>query len=201
MYTFEEHDYEAECVLKSLAQYTESGNATWRITDYNPIGSLGADIAEDKKDSFPLVCHTIKAIGITPEGAWNVDIMEAIYLLSGKGDISINISDDFTESHLTLSTSEEYNDCTAETIVSQFKDSPILLFAQVVLPVLTEAIVPVFNSYTWYSFFVPDDITPADKRTQVFRLTKKLASARRVSDFHRMVFDTDYRAQLKKELL
>ena len=91
MYTFEEHDYEAERVLNSLTQYTKSGNATWRITDYNPIGCLPADIVENKKDSPSLVCHTISAIGITPEGSWNVHIMESIYLSSGKGDIDLSL--------------------------------------------------------------------------------------------------------------
>lgn len=201
MYTYRDPDYEAEQVLMSLVRYTKSGNATWRISEYNPIGSLGADIAEEKNKTSSVVCHTINAVGVTPEGAWNVDIMEAIHLSSGKGDISITLSDDFTESYFTLSSNEEYDDCTAENIVLQFKDSPILIFSQVVLPVLAEAAAPVFNSYTWYRFHVPDDITPADKRTLAFRLTKKLATERRISDFHRIVFDTDFREQLKKELL
>ena len=48
MNSYEEAEFEAESTLRSLAQYTRSKNATWRITDYNPIGCLGADIAEDK---------------------------------------------------------------------------------------------------------------------------------------------------------
>lgn len=201
MYTYTDPNYEAKQVLKSLIRYTESGNATWRIIEYNPIGSLGRDIAAEEKESASVVCHTIKAVGVTPEGAWNVDIMESIYLLSGKGDISITLSDDFTESLLTLSANEEYDDCTAANIVTQFSDSPILMFAQVVLPVLAEAAAPVFNSYTWYKFHVPDDITPGDKRTLIFRLTKRLADECRISDFHRMVFDIGFREQLRAELL
>ena len=202
MYTFEEHDYEAERVLNSLTQYTKSGNATWRITDYNPIGCLPADIVENKKDSPSLVCHTISAIGITPEGSWNVHIMESIYLSSGKGDIDITLSDDFTESLLSLGDSEEeYADCTAGNIVIHFKDSPVLMFAQVVLPVLVEAAAPIFNSYTWYDFEGCVIIPPSDRRTLVFRLTKRLAKGRRIADFHKMVFDMNFREQLKKELL
>ena len=196
MYTFEEHDYEAERVLNSLTQYTKSGNATWRITDYNPIGCLPADIAENKKDSPSLVCHTISAIGITPEGSWNVHIMESIYLSSGKGDIDITLSDDFTDSLLSLDA-----DCTADNIATHFKDSPVLMFAQVVLPVLMEAAAPIFNSYTWYDFEGCVIIPPSDRRTMVFRLTKRLAKGRRIADFHKMVFDMNFREQLKKELL
>ena len=198
MYTFEEHDYEAERVLNSLTQYTKSGNATWRITDYNPIGCLPADIAENKKDSPSLVCHTISAIGITPEGSWNVHIMESIYLSSGKGDIDITLSDDFTDSLLSLDGSEEYADCTADNIATHFKDSPVLMFAQVVLPVLMEAAAPIFNSYTWYDFEGCVIIPPSDRRTMVFRLTKRLAKGRRIAD---LVFDMNFREQLKKELL
>ena len=201
MYTFEEHDYEAERVLNSLTQYTKSGNATWRITDYNPIGCLPADIVENKKDSPSLVCHTISAIGITPEGSWNVHIMESIYLSSGKGDIDITLSDDFTDSLLSLDGSDEYADCTADNIATHFKDSPVLTFAQVVLPVLMEAAAPIFNSYTWYDFEGCVIIPPSDRRTLVFRLTKRLAKGRRIADFHKMVFDMNFREQLKKELL
>ena len=201
MYTFEEHDYEAERVLNSLTQYTKSGNATWRITDYNPIGCLPADIVENKKDSPSLVCHTISAIGITPEGSWNVHIMESIYLSSGKGDIDITLSDDFTDSLLSLNGSDEYADCTADNIATHFKDSPVLTFAQVVLPVLMEAAAPIFNSYTWYDFEGCVIIPPSDRRTMVFRLTKRLAKGRRIADFHKMVFDMNFREQLKKELL
>jgi hypothetical protein len=201
MYTFEEHDYEAERVLNSLTQYTKSGNATWRITDYNPIGCLPADIVENKKDSPSLVCHTISAIGITPEGSWNVHIMESIYLSSGKGDIDITLSDDFTDSLLSLDGSDEYADCTADNIATHFKDSPVLTFAQVVLPVLMEAAAPIFNSYTWYDFEGCVIIPPSDRRTMVFRLTKRLAKGRRIADFHKMVFDMNFREQLKKELL
>ena len=199
MYTFEEHDYEAERVLNSLTQYTKSGNATWRITDYNPIGCLPADIVENKKDSPSLVCHTISAIGITPEGSWNVHIMESIYLSSGKGDIDITLSDDFTDSLLSLNGSDEYADCTADNIATHFKDSPVLTFAQVVLPVLMEAAAPIFNS--WYDFEGCVIIPPSDRRTMVFRLTKRLAKGRRIADFHKMVFDMNFREQLKKELL
>ena len=201
MYTFEEHDYESERVLNSLTQYTKSGNATWRITDYNPIGCLPADIVENKKDSPSLVCHTISAIGITPEGSWNVHIMESIYLSSGKGDIDITLSDDFTDSLLSLDGSDEYADCTADNIATHFKDSPVLTFAQVVLPVLMEAAAPIFNSYTWYDFEGCVIIPPSDRRTMVFRLTKRLAKGRRIADFHKMVFDMNFREQLKKELL
>ena len=201
MYTFEEHDYEAERVLNSLTQYTKSGNATWRITDYNPIGCLPADIVENKKDSPSLVCHTISAIGITPEGSWNVHIMESIYLSSGKGDIDITLSDDFTDSLLSLDGSDEYADCTADNIATHFKDSPVLTFAQVVLPVLMEAAAPIFNSYTWYDFEGCVIIPPSDRRTMVFRLTKRLAKGRRIADFPKMVFDMNFREQLKKELL
>ena len=201
MYTFEEHDYEADRVLNSLTQYTKSGNATWRITDYNPIGCLPADIVENKKDSPSLVCHTISAIGITPEGSWNVHIMESIYLSSGKGDIDITLSDDFTDSLLSLDGSDEYADCTADNIATHFKDSPVLTFAQVVLPVLMEAAAPIFNSYTWYDFEGCVIIPPSDRRTMVFRLTKRLAKGRRIADFHKMVFDMNFREQLKKELL
>jgi len=194
MHSYEGFDSEAESTLKSLTQYTKSGNATWRITDYNPIGCLGADIVEGEKDA--LVCHIINALGVTPEGAWKVDVMESIYFSSGKGNISIALSDDITKSDLMLSASEEYDNCAAENIVSQFKDSPILMFAQIVLPTLIAATAPIFNSYDWYSFHVPTDITPADKRTAVFRLTKRLAGERRIADFHQIVFDTDFRAQL-----
>ncbi len=194
MHIYEGFDSEAESTLKSLTQYTKSGNAIWRITDYNPIGCLGADIVERRKDA--LVCHVINALGVTPEGSWNVNVMESIYLSSGKGDISITLSDDITQSDLMLSASEEYDDCAAEDILPHFKDSPILMFAQIVLPALTAAVAPVFNSYEWYSFHVPTDITPADKKTAVFRLTKRLAGERRIADFHQIVFDTDFRAQL-----
>jgi hypothetical protein len=199
MYTFEEHDYEAERVLNSLTQYTKSGNATWRITDYNPIGCLPADIVENKKDSPSLVCHTISAIGITPEGSWNVHIMESIYLSSGKGDIDITLSDDFTDSLLSLDGSDEYADCTADNIATHFKDSPVLTFAQVVLPVLMEAAAPIFNSYTWYDFEGCVIIPPSDRRTMVFRLTKRLAKGRRIADFHKMVFDMNFREQLNSK--
>lgn len=194
MNSYEEAEFEAESTLRSLAQYTRSKNATWRITDYNPIGCLGADIAEDKKDA--VVCHTINAIGVTPEGSWNVDIMESIYLSSEKGDIAITLSDDLTQFDLILSSSEEYDDCTAESISSQFKDSPILMFAQIVLPVLTEAAAPIFDSYDWFSFHVPNDITRADMKSPVFQLSKHLANKHRITDFHKIVFDTDYREQL-----
>lgn len=200
MYIYSGYDYEAEQQLKSLAQYTESGNATWRITDYNPIIGIPSDDDATPGDDASAVCHTIKATGFTPDGTWHVGIMESIYLLAGKGDISIHLSDDYSDSQFILSANKDYNDCTAENIISQFKDSPILIFAQIVLPVLAEAIVPIFSSYTWYDFPVPDVLSPADKRRPIFRITKKLARERRVLDFHKMVFDTDFRKQLKAEL-
>ena len=127
--------------------------------------------------------------------------MESIYLSSGKGDIDITLSDDFTDSLLSLDGSEEFADCTADNIATHFKDSPVLMFAQVVLPVLMEAAAPIFNSYTWYDFEGCVIIPPSDRRTMVFRLTKRLAKGRRIADFHKMVFDMNFREQLKKELL
>ena len=88
-----------------------------------------------------------------------------------------------------------------DNIATHFKDSPVLTFAQVVLPVLMEAAAPIFNSYTWYDFEGCVIIPPSDRRTMVFRLTKRLAKGRRIADFHKMVFDMNFREQLKKELL
>lgn len=192
---------EKQEIFRQLAEQTRQGKIHWGCTYYNPISLLGEDVIEGEP---ACVSHIFEAQTLINGIPYHLSLSESIDIPSGLGDISIDLTRDLQTRYLTLSDAlaqrvDVYEYCQPEELLKRFADDPVTLLSAAIVPQLagSDKVKAAFN---WASFYYEKAISQKTLRHPVTRLARKLFREQRVMDFHRIILDCEYRAQLLKEM-
>lgn len=192
---------EKQEMFRQLAEQTRKGKVHWGCTYYNPISLLNEDVIEEEP---ACVSHILEAQTLINGIPYHLTLSESIDIPSGLGDISIDLTRDLQTRYLTLKDAlsqrvDIYEYCQPEELLKRFADSPVTLLSAAIVPQLAGSD-KVKAAFSWASFYYEKAISQETLRHPVTRLTRKLFREQSVMDFHRIILDCEYRAQLLKEM-
>ncbi len=154
---------------------------------------------ENGKLYYDLIFQTY----INTEPRTILDIVEDITIPSGKGDVSITLScnqaDIFCEiDEIVSGELDAYDECEPEAIATVFKDHPAMRLSAAIVPLIADTKV-VKDTFEWAQFISETGISRKLLNHPVVKLAERLFNRQRVLDYHRIIFDTQYRKQLLSE--
>lgn len=192
---------ERQEMFRQLAEQTRQGKVHWGCTYHNPISLLDEDVIEDEP---ACVSHIFEAQTLINGIPYHLTLSESIDIPSGLGDISIDLTRDLQARYLMTGDAlsrrvDVYEYCQPEELLERFADDPVTLLANAVVPQLA-ASDKVKAAFSWAAFYFEKGISQKTLRHPVTRLARKLFREQRVMDFHRIILDCDYRAQLLDEM-
>lgn len=192
---------EMQAMLLQLTRQTESGELHWECTSYNPISLLGEDRMEDEPACVSQTFDAKASINGVP---YTLALFENIDIPSGLGDISITVTREMPEHYLRVEDAlsyhtEIYDFCQPDELLKNFANTPVTLLANAVVPRLATSEV-VKDAFSWAGFIYENKISKRTLNHPITKLAHKLFCDQRVVDFHRIILDCDYRAQLLEEL-
>ena len=177
---------EWELLLRQLAEMTEKGYIRWQCTGYHPIDLL-PDMEQGKRETAYLI-QVIEAQAEYGGHFYNAEISETITIPAGKGYIGLSLDVSGGEdgeryaSYLNIDPNKILSKRgmarAANAIVTQIKDS--------------EAVQDGFAEARFLTEFSPDYIT----QNPLAKLGKALCDNRQLAEYHRAVYDRNFRNQL-----
>ena len=191
---------EERCLIRRIAEQTESGKINWELTEYNPLSFLN----EDKVDDTPAVIgHTFSFEAIIGGSRYELDVTENIEVPSGMGDYSMTLTRDETEDFLKIDDALSFDfdryECVPEEVAERYENSPIVRLCNTIIPATLEQ-EDLEEVFTWARFFNEIGISAKLLKHPLTKLCEKLFDEHRLMDFHRCVLDVNYRKQLLKKL-
>ena len=90
---------------------------------------------------------------------------------------------------------DEYDDCKPDELLEHFADDPVTEFADAVIPLVVQSDAVKFT-FTWARFVNEKSITKRMLSQPLVKLANQLFDTQNILDFHRIVLDTAYRAEL-----
>lgn len=185
---------EQQFLIKTLVEQTMLGKIQWICTEYNPI-SLICGIANDGVDDA-FLSQMFDAVTHLNRCAAYVEIMEQIYLNSGKGDITGSIAVDgeqgFKRYEYGISYDTDfYDDSNAEDICTHYRESLPAALTDALVPVLAQS-EAIASGFSFARFcYENDEEMKSLLKLPLAKLGAKLMNEKRPIDFHRMVLDMD----------
>lgn len=191
---------ERQELLKRLVRLTEQGKIDWKCVEYIPLSFLDRD---EYNDISANLCQMFTLTADITGLPYTLELSEDITIPDGKGDVSITLScdmaSDFCEiEELVSGGLDTYEDCAPEAIAIVFKDHPALRLSSAIVPHIADAEV-VQKAFAWARFVHETGVSKKTLSHPLVKLAKKLFNEQRVLDYHRIVFDTQYREQLLSE--
>lgn len=186
-------------LLDTLIRRTQNGTISWHDLKYGPILFLRGP--GDVDESEPKILQTFKLITDFNGVNCELEIHETISLPSGKGDIfvSVNYIMEGEEKDYEIALShdlDKYDECSAESLKNAYEDSSIVKLADVIANLFDKSDA-VEDGFSCASYFMETDIEPVWKRNPIVKLGKHLMIEKRMTDFHRIILDIDYRRLLE----
>lgn len=183
-----------EDLLKTFAERTRQQKQIWTCKEYNPI-SLIEDV-DESGSAYMSQWFTVTTYH--NDRLFELMLMEEICLPSGKGNISgsMNFENEFgpKEYEFALSFNSDYEDCKAENLVSKFADSPMVLFANELVPAIVKSEAVDFGFS--YAKFIMQIGVDRYRKIPLVQLGEKLMEKKDALTFHRIILDTKYRNEL-----
>ncbi len=187
-------------LLKRIARMTEQGKIKWECEEYNPLSFMDEDKIEE---TSAYLCQMFRLTANIDGLPYELELAEYITVPDGKGDIAVtltrDVADDFMKVDAMLSGHlETYDDCAADELADTFKDDPAMIISNALIPKIVEAEV-VTDTFEWAHFINENGISDELLNNPLTLLAERLFNERRILDFHRTVFDVNYRNKLLTE--
>jgi len=197
----DERKFERESMVKSIAEQTKQGLLKWELFNYLPLGIMDAD----EYDETPAYIAQSFDLKTTINGLpYELSITEKIVLPGGKGDVFImltrNVPDMFMQTDEGLSLDFDYTDSAPEELAEKYKNNPAMILADVLIPQNIDSDI-IGEVMSWARYYNEVDVDKKFSRNKLNKLCKKLFDEQRLLDFHRIVFDMEYRDKLMNELI
>ncbi len=191
---------ERQELLNRIISLTEQGKIHWTCVEYIPLGFMN----RSEYDELPAyLCQMFYLTANIAGLPYSLDIVEDITIPSGKGDVSITLScnqaDIFCEiDEIVSGELDAYDECEPEAIATVFKDHPAMRLSAAIVPLIADTKV-VKDTFEWAQFISETGISRKLLNHPVVKLAERLFNRQRVLDYHRIIFDTQYREQLLSE--
>lgn len=190
-------EQEGETIFHQLATLTKAGKIDWICDEYNPLCIMDKDRVEEKP---AYLTHSFSCHAFVNSIPHTVEITEYITIPDGKGDITIDLERGFPDELRRFETSlshnfDEYDDCKPDELLEHFADDPVTEFADAVIPLVVQSDAVKFT-FTWARFVNEKSITKRMLSQPLVKLANQLFDTQNILDFHRIVLDTAYRAEL-----
>ena len=187
-------------IFKTIAEQTKSGQLQWSCAEYNPLGFMDEDKIDDES---AYLSQMLTFVTSANDVYYTLELFEKIIIPEGKGDIAITLIRDDAENSRQFDTAlscryDEYEDCSAEQLAETFRDDPIVILGDLLIPLAVDSDA-VQKAFMWARFFNEDDISEELLTHSLTRLGVRLFNERRILDFHRCVLDIPYRNHLLTE--
>lgn len=195
----DERKSERESMFKSIAEQTKQGLLKWELFNYLPLGIID----EDEYDETPAYIAQSLDFKATINGLpYELSITEKVVLPGGKGDVFImltrNVPDMYMQTDEGLSLDFDYAEYAPEELAEKYKDNPAMILANVLIPQNLDSDV-VKEVMSWARYYNECDVDKKYARNKLNKLCEKLFRECRLLDFHRIVFDIEYREKLMGE--
>ncbi len=186
--------------LKRIVNLTRQGKIDWKCVEYNPLSFMDQSVYDDSPAYLSQIFQVSAHIGGL---CYSLDIAERITIPDGKGDVAITLSCDqadyFCEIEKIVSVDQDtYDDCAPEDIAIVFKDHPAMLLSAAIVPTIVDS-EAVKRGLVWARFINETGIPKRLLNHPLTKLAAKLFKEQRTLDYHRIVFDTQYRGHLLSE--
>lgn len=179
--------------LSALAIQTAEGKIDWKLTAYSPIGFLLADQYE--LNDTDTISQGFDAAAILNGEEVTVSIHEVISIPSGKGDFYIELKTDVLDETCGLSFDENYDTCPAEKILEKYGESPIVAFANAIVPYLVQHCQEeIKEGLLGKRFYNEVGIPKKTKELPIVKKAESLCEQNDLLSFHAMVLDLSKRA-------
>ncbi len=187
-------------LLKRIARMTEQGKIKWECEEYNPLSFMDEDKIEE---TSAYLCQMFRLTANIDGLPHELELAEYITVPDGKGDVAVtltrDVADDFMKVDAMLSGHlETYDDCAADELADTFKDDPTMIISNALIPKIVETEV-VADTFEWAHFINENGISDELLNNPLTLLAERLFNERRILDFHRAVFDVNYRNKLFTE--
>lgn len=183
-------------LLRTFAKKTREKKQIWICTEYNAI-SLIQDFSEPDN---AFISHTFELNTYHNDRLFELTLTEEITVPSEKGNISGSLSfeNEFgpKEHDFSLTFNTDYIFCSPDEIASKFESSPIIDFADALVPeiIKSEEVETEFSDAT---FCIQSGVEEFMKIPLV-QLTEKLLHKKDALAFHQIILDTELRGELLK---
>ncbi len=191
---------EQQSRLNRIVNLTMKGKIDWKCVEYNPLSFMGQSIYDDSPAYLSQIFLLEAYIG----GLWySLDILERITIPDGKGDVAITLSCDHADlfckiDEVVSGDQDAYDDCAPEEIATVFKGHPALQLSAAIVPSVVDS-EAVKDAFVWARFINETGIPKRLLNHPLVKLAAKLFNERKILDYHRIIFDTQYREQLLSE--
>ena len=187
-------------LLKRIAHLTEQGKIKWECEEYNPLCFMDEDEIEE---TSAYLCQMFRLSARFEGIPYELELAEYINVPSGKGDAAITLTRDIADDYMKIDAMlsgdlDSYDDCAPEELATVFKDDPVMLICNAVVPAAIEADA-VSETFSWARYINENGISDALLNDPLTKLGDKLLAERRLLDYHRAVFDMKHREKLLNE--
>lgn len=187
-------------LLRRIAHLTEQGKIKWKCEEYNPLCFMDEDKIED---TSAYLCQMFRLRALYERFPYELEIAEYINVPSGKGDAAVTLTRDIADDYMKIDAMlsgnlEAYDDCAPEELYAAFKDDPIMLICNAVVPTAAKSNV-VAETFSWARYINESGISDDLLNDPLTKLGEKLLREHRILDYHRAVFDVQYRKTLLNE--
>ncbi len=194
MYTIMQEEQKAR--LNRVVSLTMQGKVDWKCVEYNPLSFMGQSIYDESPAYLSQIFLMEAYIGGL---RYRLDILERITLPDGKGDVAITLSCDHADlfckiDEVVSGDQDTYDDCAPEDIAIVFKDHPAMQLSSAIVPTIVDSDA-VKRGLVWARFFNETGIPQRLLNHPLTKLAEKLFKEQRILDYHRIIFDTQYRGR------
>ena len=187
-------------MFKSIVEQTKQGLLKWELFNYLPLGIMD----EDEYDETPAYIAQSFDFKATINGLpYELSITEKSFCRAARG-MYLSCLPECTRyvyaDRRRFVFDFDYTEYAPEELAEKYKDNPAMILANVLIPQNLDSDI-VKEVMSWARYYNEVDVDKKFGRNKLNRLCKKLFDEHRLLDFHRIVFDMEYRDKLMSELI